>query len=1523
MNIYIFHKDNIVDFELPKIPKGTFLLSDTIDNKKVDLMTIEASNNQWIAYSNEDAQIIVNEKTVDKVALYPNSFYSILLYNTERINIYTNQSYDSNYVMKMIKNDTKVVIGSDDKYDILFPILQDMSIELSYKDNRYYMKSMKNKFPIYVNKIRKDSGYLSNFDVIFILGIKIIIVGPYLFVNDPGKLITNYSLVLSNPKYAMMMPDYNSNGRIYKNFYSDNEYFVKSPLFHNKLKKYEFTIAPPPSTEKSKNSILMQTVPSVAMSITSVVTFYYTFKRYSAGQETKESFITSLIMCIVMLFTGILWPVIEVYVEKFTNFLMIKRNKKIYKKYIKSKEKEISECRIEQQMAFRDIYADMDVCVDAINKKTSRLFSVGIDNPHFLSIRLGTGSKPFSASYRYEKPEFSLYENKLYDMVDKMLEKYKMLDNVPITVSLKEKSVVAFLGNDNVNKYNYMKGILLQLAALHSYADLKIVVLTTEYAKEEFNYFKNLNHCWDSMMSTHFFASNFTDALDVSSYLEKKFAERSNKDTEKNIDCHYLIVCDSIEMYRELNIIKYILNSKTNLGFSLAIFDDKLSDVPNSCKSFVNYSADGGYYFESEMEKNSNLQFSDDVINAINKYDFDKEFLTLCNIPIKIDIENSNNLPTKLGFLEMMGVGKVELLNVEKRWKDSDVVHTLSTPIGVDANGNIVNLDLHEKRHGPHGLIAGMTGSGKSEFIITFILSLSINYSPEEVQFVLIDYKGGGLAGAFENRQKNIKLPHLAGTITNLDKSEMYRTLASIESELKRRQKVFNKVKEELDTGTIDIYKYQQLYREKKVEEPMSHLFIISDEFAELKAQQPDFMDKLVSTARIGRSLGVHLILATQKPSGVVDEQIWSNSKFKVCCKVQTPEDSQEMLGKPDAASLKESGRFYLQVGYDAYSICGQSAYSGVKYIPSNKVASNIDEGISLLNDTGVIINTIDTAEDDKAEAKTNDVDLGEELTNILKYLIDVADNIGYKSSNLWLDNIPNKIYIGDLQNKYPDLMGTEYGILNPVVGEYDDPQNQKQSIVRIPITLGGNCYIAGITGSGKTTFLSTLITSTILVHKSNEVNFYIIDFGNEALKKFEKAPQVANVLTIENSDKVNVLLNRVIDEIKNRKKLLSKLDTDYISYVKSKQKPYLPNYILIINGFDTFREQFEDFVDEEFTSILRDCVKYGIIVIISSVTTNALSAAQFDLFNQKIAFKFNDAGEYSDFLGTNLAPAGNPGRGLISIDNEVYQFQTSLVAPENVLNDTLNQLFTKISTVTYSVEGIPIMPDFVTSDLFNGMATSLDRVPVGYNKQTIQPAYFNFNDPISVVLSSKSKRIKNFMTGVSNLISGIEKTKVLVLDGNKKLNINNDKIKYYDGGFVKLMSFLMKNLEKYDASSDNRIVVVISGYEVIDQHLKKYYEKEGMDNRLFLNDFIQRAANNSIFRFVICGTYMSASNFENEKWYVHMPKRTGIVLMESFSDQEVINAKALPNEYSLELDDTNGFVSRNGEKEVIKYISD
>ena len=501
-------------------------------------------------------------------------------------------------------------------------------------------------------------------------------------------------------------------------------------------------------------------------------------------------------------------------------------------------------------------------------------------------------------------------------------------------------------------------------------------------------------------------------------------------------------------------------------------------------------------------------------------------------------------------------------------------------------------LDLHEKFHGPHGLVAGMTGSGKSEFIITYILSLAVNYHPDEVAFILIDYKGGGLAGAFEDEEKGIRLPHLAGTITNLDGAAVNRSLISIQSELRRRQAIFNEARRVANEGTMDIYGYQQLFRDGIVTEPVPHLFIISDEFAELKAQQPEFMEQLISAARIGRSLGVHLILATQKPSGVVDDQIWSNSKFRICLKVQEKADSQDMIKCPDAAELSQTGRFYLQVGFNELFAMGQSAWCGAEYVPAETSEKSVDNSIQIVDNLGrVMMNVKPASKKEKVENRIKQV------VGIVQYLSELAEEEQVQVRQLWLPTIPQYIYLEELEQKYSFAADDEE--INPVVGEYDDPYNQSQKPLQLPLSEDGNCLVYGSVGSGKGVFLTTLIYSLVKNYTPEKMNVYIMDFGAETLRAFEQAPHVGGVALAAEEEKVTNLLKLLHQELAQRKKRFADAGGDYGSYCRQTGEK-VPHIVVVLNNYAVFREQYEDY-EGVFQTMTQDGLKYGIYFVLTA----------------------------------------------------------------------------------------------------------------------------------------------------------------------------------------------------------------------------------------------------------------------------------------------------------------------------------
>lgn len=351
---------------------------------------------------------------------------------------------------------------------------------------------------------------------------------------------------------------------------------------------------------------------------------------------------------------------------------------------------------------------------------------------------------------------------------------------------------------------------------------------------------------------------------------------------------------------------------------------DTKGEIPQGCSSLIWVDSLSSGTLVNSSNQDEKIAFT---FNSID----DKDAQQIVNLLAPVyteEISLEGSLTKNISLFEMFNILVVDDLDLEQRWANSKVFQSMAAPIGVTKTG-IISLDLHDKAHGPHGLVAGTTGSGKSEVLQTYILSIATIFHPYEVAFVIIDFKGGGMVNQFKN------LPHLLGAITNIDGKEIDRSLKSIKAELQKRQRLFA----EAEVNHID--KYIQKYKAGQVTTPIPHLILIVDEFAELKAEQPEFMKELISAARIGRSLGVHLILATQKPSGQVDDQIWSNSRFKLCLKVQSQEDSNEVLKSPLAAEIKEPGRAYLQVGNNEVFELFQSAYSGA---PDKMADTNIKE---------------------------------------------------------------------------------------------------------------------------------------------------------------------------------------------------------------------------------------------------------------------------------------------------------------------------------------------------------------------------------------------------------------------------------------------------------------------------------------------------------------------------------------------------------------------------------------------------
>lgn len=916
-----------------------------------------------------------------------------------------------------------------------------------------------------------------------------------------------------------------------------------------------------------------------------------------------------------------------------------------YRNYLSAKEEEIKKEVIREVSVLNEAHPSLkEVCTFTIDQR--RLWERRKMDEDFLNIRVGNGMLPLIAERQYNKKRFELDEDCLEDEMYELAEKPFRLENVPITVSLTEDFVVGIQG-DCGKIAEFLKNMILQLAMTHSYDELKICVLATEEYAEKLDFVRYLPHNWADDRSIRFFAASQSDTLPIANYFktieEKIFDEKSpafkKNIANRSIPCFAVFALDKT-LFESMEVMKSVIGEQEYRGISiLASFDG----IPKECSKIFDLKSPLRIIDLKHSEK-------PDAVFELDEYDpaLVKESLRILNYTkLKINSE-LYSLPSMMTFLEMCGVGKVEHLNPLNRWAENNPVKSLSVPVGVGTDGNLFALDLHEKKQGPHGLIAGMTGSGKSEFIITYILSMAVNFSPEEVAFILIDYKGGGLTDAFEDKARGIHLPHVVGTITNLDGSAIQRSLMSINSELKRRQTVFKQAKSETNEGTMDIYDYQRLYRTHKVKEPMPHLFIISDEFAELKKQQPEFMDELISTARIGRSLGVHLILATQKPGGVVNDQIWSNTKFRVCLRVQDRSDSMEMLKRPEAAELKHTGRFYLQVGYNEYFAMGQSAWCGAGYIPQDEITVEKDDSVYFIDKPG---QTIHRAKP-KTQKRTAE---SKQIVAIVKYLSDLAVREKIQTRPLWLDPLPEKI-------EYHSIPLLDSDCVQATIGMVDDPEYQKQFPLVLDLHKFHHMLLVGGSGSGKSTFLRTLLYSTVTRYSPEDVYYYILDLSSGALSGYANMPHCGAYVNEEMESDFDRMMKLVEDTVTERKKMFAEAEVfGYESYCEIKK---LPRVLVVLDGWSNVKN-FQKGRDYELSihERMREAANYGIHYLLTVNHINEMSAKGKIEADYHIILCPKDKFDYNDVLNVrgSMLPPQTEGRGVCVIDGRPLEYQVAI----------------------------------------------------------------------------------------------------------------------------------------------------------------------------------------------------------------------------------------------------------------------
>lgn len=1285
--------------------------------------------------------------------------------------------------------------------------------------------------------------------------------------------------------------------------------FIRNTRVEYCVPEEEIEIKQPlPKPQKNKKNLILSLIPSIVMLALMVV-----MRGILGGGGTF------VIYSVCSMGIGIVMSVVTYFYDVKEHKKAKEKREKEYREYISQKEQEVLSARVDELRIRNLIYESLSNSINEVLSFGKRIFEKSDKDKDFLDIYLGTGTVEASVPVKYTKQDFIDTEDVISQLPAEIEKKYYYIEKAPIVSRFNSSSGVGIVGSKPMLQ-NILKNITLDLAIRHFYKEVKMYYMFNESDSESMQWIRWIRHTHNDEIGIRNF---LCDDESRKILLENLYAILSDREAAKKenealkFDTYYVVFVLDSSTIRKHPVSRYIENCN-NYGFTFVFFEEHEEFLPKGCTEIIRLDSDqtGGTLLESA---NGDV-LTHFTYNSISDSLAETVALKLGAMTVE-EVSLESELTKSISMYELLNIFTVDDLDLKERWASSQVFKSMAAPLGVKTKNEVVYLDISDKAnaHGPHGLVAGTTGSGKSEILQTYVLSMATLYHPYDVGFVIIDFKGGGMANQFKD------LPHMMGAITNIDGREINRSLLSIKAELVKRQSLF------AQAGVNHINDYIKLFKKGAVEQPLPHLIIIVDEFAELKAEFPDFMKELISAARIGRTLGVHLILATQKPAGVVDAQIWSNSKFKLCLKVQTKEDSNEVIKTPLAAEIVEPGRAYFQVGNNEIFELFQSAYSGVKVTDDGDDKTKIFS-IYALNNWGK-----------KTMVYTNKKkNQSENAKNQLQVIVDYVDAYCKSSGIATLSGIclPS---LADVIKKdaLAEFTKSSQSVVVPV-GVYDDPERQDQGNYCIDLS-ENNTYIIGSAMTGKTTLLQTMMLQLMNYYTPSEVNVYIIDCGNMTLKSFENSNIVGGVALTSEEDKITNLFKLIFRIMDERKKTFSDkgLGT-HRAYVEAGYTG-MPQIVLIINNLAAFKEYYDNLSDD-FLALSREGNSLGISIVATATQTNAMNYKALSNYGTRISFVCNDTNEYMNlFDRCRMEPKDTAGRGLCVIDKRIMEFQTALcvegdkeyIRVENIKKEinVCNQKYP-----TQHAVPIPVVPEiirFSTIKADNTLYKNNYRVPMGIQYSTVQ---YTMLDLTSIGLiatlgrekSGRTNFVKHMMSAIqTNLFGSI--TEAYVID-NPERTLQD--IKKY--GFVERYTVDITELADIVANIEKKLVerqeAVLndSSYSLEDEPLlllvienSKLFEHLQTSKELSTK-IIQMLKQYKKYKFAIVLSEIENANVpfnapdfmkyvkENKK-FVYFDEISTVKFFDVTARQQKENAKPLKT--------GDAFVCLNGEVERIKTI--
>ncbi|GHH56492.1 type VII secretion protein EccC [Lentzea cavernae] len=872
----------------------------------------------------------------------------------------------------------------------------------------------------------------------------------------------------------------------------------------------------------------------------------------------------------------------------------------------------------------------------------------------FGEVRLGLGTQRSSTKLvpPDSKPVDDL-EPLTAHALRRFLRAYSTLPDAPIAVYLRGFGQIQFAGEDDA-VLGLVRALLAQLATAHAPGDVVIATCVSEERAERWEWLKWLPHHQDPESRDAAGARRLTthDLAQAELLLGgPSFTGRPKFEADTPITASepfVVLLIDGVNVPSDHRVADEGYRNAVVLDVSGALSRQQRTgalvlDVTSEKVRTVSFDRIG-------KEQTADL-CTPDSLSEISAAALAR---TMARFRVGEAAEDGEPLAVDYDLSTMLGIGDVATFEpVKYRRERMTAKRRLRVPIGIAGAGAPLELDIKESAEdgmGPHGLCVGATGSGKSELLRTLVLALATTHSSEELNFVLVDFKGGAAFLGFD------QLPHTSAVITNLaDELELVdRMQDALTGEMNRRQEHLRAA------GNYASRRDYEAARAQGVQlEPMPALFIVVDEFSEMLSSKPEFIDVFAMIGRLGRSLGVHLLLASQRLDEGRIHKVETHLSYRIGLRTFSAMESRSVIGVPDAYELPNSpGNGYLRP--DTQTLLRfKGAYSSAPYRPKRR------KGVSTASVVGQVVpfgtGYLEPPKNPEPEPEPESTSAEENTLTMLDVLIERLRGVGPRAHQVWLPPLKTPATLDQLLPPlvdHPVLGPRPVGDLHTAdltvpVGLIDLPAQQRRELLVADVSGSrGNVAVVGGPQSGKSTLLRTFIAGLALTHTAAEVQFYCLDFGG-SLTALAGLPHVGSVANRLDRDRVTRTVLEVTSLMAKREAIFAEHNIDSMaSYRRARKQgrhldadPY-GDVFLVVDGWYTIRQDFEE-VEERFTELAARGLSFGIHLVIASNRWSEMRPWLRDVMGTRFELKLGDAVESEVNSRFAATVPSIPGRGI------------------------------------------------------------------------------------------------------------------------------------------------------------------------------------------------------------------------------------------------------------------------------------